>query len=78
MSANPFDEIADQAASIHFDADYCANDPHRRRLEGMGIALARWTGFVGRDILIIAKTALEDSNFHAEAEAIDNLLKRTV
>ena len=42
----------------------------QRYKEGLGIRISQWTEWDGHAIMIIFAAALEDANFHTEAEQV--------
>ncbi len=54
-----------------FVQDYCASDQ-----EALGLLIAQYFEWDGIHILETLKCALEDANFHSEAEKIDEIIKK--
>lgn len=65
---NLLDEVAEIVKDNYFSETGMENMTERRReLEGVGIALSKWTGWAYEDLRVIAYAALEDSNDHSMA-----------
>lgn len=64
-------KIAEYKAVEAFTEEYVAKTPLAERVpEALGIALAGWAGWDGTMILKVAAAALEDANYHSEAEIL--------
>lgn len=61
------------AGAKHFNEKY-EGDERDKELEGLGIEIAQWTEWSGRDIMMIFQSALEDANFHKEAAIVQSWL----
>ena len=65
------EEVAMYAAGEYFTPEFVAREPiESRKIEGLGIALSKYTNYDGVEILRIAAAALEDCNYHAECETL--------
>jgi len=47
-----------------------------RKIEGLGLAISQWSEWGGRIIMEVFKAALEDANFHDEAEQVQEMLDK--
>lgn len=65
-----FTKIAKAVAETTFMEDYEASEE-----ETLGIALARHFRWDGIALMKMAAAALEDSNFHAEAAKLDEMIE---
>jgi len=64
--------IAENRAAAAFLESHLAETPiETLRLEGMGMALAKWTEWTGEDLVKILLAALGDANFHEWVESIE-------
>lgn len=66
----------DQAKESFVDSFLENNDKETLIEEGLGIVLSRWADYTGARILKVAMLALEDSNFHDEAEKIQEMMEK--
>ena len=65
---NLLDATAEIVKDEYFSETGMKNMTERRRaLEGIGIALSRWSGWSYEELRVIAYAALEDSNDHSMA-----------
>ncbi len=72
-------EILDGMIPDSFVPSYLEQtDQETLREEMLGILISRWTEWSGCQILRITAGALEDSNFHKDAELITHLAKSKV
>lgn len=70
-------KVAAYFAVNSFTHDHIRNTPQEEReTEGMGIALAHWTQWDGLRLMRIFFSALEDANFHSEAEQVQEMIER--
>jgi len=64
-------KIAKYQSKMVFDADF-QNDANRKQREsdGLGCAIAHYSGWDGLQIMQIFAAALEDANFHSECAKV--------
>ena len=63
--------VADEAAeNVFSERGLQTMSLELRRQEGLGIRISQWAEYDGRVIMIVFAAALEDSNFHSEAEQV--------
>jgi hypothetical protein len=68
-------EIGLQQAEETFVSEFFEQNTERDiQIQGIGLALARWSSWDGLEILKVCYAALEDSNFHSENEKIQELI----
>ena len=71
------EKIAEHKANTSFNESYCKEENlEDRKEEGLGIALAGWADWSGTKIMRVFKAALEDANFHDEAELVQEMLDK--
>ena len=70
--------LALQAAEDCFVPEFIRDDNLPERMdEGLGIAISHYCKWDGSKILRIFAAALEDANYHTEAEIIDSWLEKS-
>ena len=62
--------ILDQLKKETFNPDYQAKDA-----EALGILVSKFFEWDGSEVLAVAFSGLEDSNYHTEAAIIDRMIK---
>lgn len=68
--------VADEAAIHCFVAEWIKEDTLEiRQEEGLGIRIAHWSRWDGYKIMRVFRAALEDANYHTEAEIISEWIK---
>jgi len=67
--------IGSQQAREWFTPEFIERSTEREiQIQGLGIALAKWSTWDGLEILKVCYAALEDANFHSEAEKIQEMI----
>jgi hypothetical protein len=75
MCKEKLDKIGYDRFQEAFTDDYVAQTSKEDGIEeGLGLAISSWAEWTGEKILRVAIHALEDSNFHTEAEKIQEIL----
>jgi len=73
---NMIQTVAGYMAATAFVESYIHEDNLEEREEnGLGIAISQWAEWDGLKILYVFHAALEDSNFHDEAEQVLEMIK---
>ena len=69
------ESLAQYTAENYFNNTTKENYEDRKR-NGLGCAIAQWSGYDGIKILEILGYALEDANFHDEHEKIQKMIDK--
>lgn len=70
-TVNALKKIAKYQSSTCFDAAFqSADNLEQRENDGLGCAIAHYSGWNGLQIMQIFAAALEDANFHGECEKV--------
>jgi hypothetical protein len=68
-------KLALEQSNESFKKEYIAStDEDQLKEEGLGILISKWAEWDGSTIMRVFRSALEDSNFHDEAEQVDKML----
>ena len=70
-------KVATEKSLKSFTEDYQKNANAKDLLEeGLGMALASWSEWSGDVLMRVFRAALEDANFHEEAEQVEQMLEK--
>jgi len=70
-TVNALEKIAKYQSSAVFDEGFkSAENLQQRKDDGLGCAIAHYSGWNGLQIMKIFAAALEDANFHGECEKV--------
>jgi hypothetical protein len=71
--------VAEHMATECFTPEYVQNHPQENReIEGLGIALVRWSQWDGLKLMHVFMEALTDANFHTEAGQVQDMITRVM
>ena len=70
-TVNALEKISKYESVRRFNALYCTTDNlQQRKIDGLGCAIAHYTGWDGLQIMKIFAASLEDANFHGECAKV--------